>query len=120
MTGGQRFPRSVYGVGEEPDPRFSLANERTALAWIRTSLALVALGVALEALELSVAPAIRLAVAILFIVLGALAAMQSWIGWSRTEVSLRRSRVLPGAGLTAVIATGALVGALALVVGLLL
>ena len=35
-----RRPRSVYGGGEEPDPRFSLANERTALAWMRTALAL--------------------------------------------------------------------------------
>ena len=31
-----RRPLSVYGHGEEPDPRFSLANERTALAWMRT------------------------------------------------------------------------------------
>ena len=28
--------------GEEPDYRFSLANERTFLAWIRTALALLA------------------------------------------------------------------------------
>ena len=34
----QRWPRSVYGVGSEPDPRFSVANERTFLAGIRTSL----------------------------------------------------------------------------------
>lgn len=27
-----------------PDPRFSLANERTVLAWLRTSLAFVAAG----------------------------------------------------------------------------
>jgi putative membrane protein len=30
----------VYGVGTEPDPRFSLANERTYLAWVRTERAL--------------------------------------------------------------------------------
>lgn len=47
-----RFPQSVYGQGEEPDARFSLANERTFLAWIRTSLALIAGGVALEAFDL--------------------------------------------------------------------
>lgn len=29
-------------VGEEPDPRFTLANERTFLAWTRTALALLA------------------------------------------------------------------------------
>ena len=32
--------------GTDPDPRFSLANERTFLAWIRTALGLIALGVA--------------------------------------------------------------------------
>jgi putative membrane protein len=41
----QRKPASVYGQDDEPDPRFSLANERTALAWMRTALALVAAGV---------------------------------------------------------------------------
>lgn len=31
--------------GQEPDYRFSLANERTFLAWMRTALALVAAAV---------------------------------------------------------------------------
>ncbi|WP_442966181.1 YidH family protein [Psychromonas sp. L1A2] len=35
-------------VGEAPDYRFSLANERTYLAWIRTALALLAGAVALD------------------------------------------------------------------------
>ena len=47
-----RFPRSVYSHGTEPDARFSLANERTFLAWVRTALALVAGRVALEVLGL--------------------------------------------------------------------
>lgn len=34
-------------VGKEPDYRFSLANERTFLAWIRTALALLAGGMLL-------------------------------------------------------------------------
>ena len=34
------------GDGKEPDYRFTLANERTFLAWIRTALALVAGAVA--------------------------------------------------------------------------
>ena len=34
-----RFPRHVFEAGAEPDPRFTLANERTFLAWIRTALA---------------------------------------------------------------------------------
>ena len=38
------FPADPRAVGEEPDYRFTLANERTFLAWIRTALALVAGG----------------------------------------------------------------------------
>lgn len=34
--------------GIEPDPRFTLANERTFLAWIRTSFALIAGSIALK------------------------------------------------------------------------
>ena len=30
----RRWPHFVYGEGEEPDYRFSSANERTYLAWI--------------------------------------------------------------------------------------
>ena len=33
-------------VGEDPDPRFTLANERTFLAWIRTAMALIGGGLA--------------------------------------------------------------------------
>lgn len=50
----QRRPTWVYEAGEEPDPRFSLANERTFLAWVRTAfslgLVLVVAVVALTAL----------------------------------------------------------------------
>ncbi|WP_157593348.1 YidH family protein, partial [Sedimentibacter sp. B4] len=43
-----RFPRSVYARGSEPDARFSLANERTFLAWISAGLALISVGVGLD------------------------------------------------------------------------
>ncbi|MFD0571490.1 MFS transporter [Kitasatospora gansuensis] len=41
---------------EEPDYRFSLANERTFLAWIRTALALLAGAIALDQLAPGLAP----------------------------------------------------------------
>ncbi|MBC3192478.1 DUF202 domain-containing protein [Pseudonocardia sp. C8] len=112
----RRFPRSVYGHGSEPDPRFSLANERTFLAWIRTSLALVAGGVALEALAAGIHPAFRLAAAVLLVVTGAVVAAVAWFSWSRVERSIRLSRPLPAPSLglplaLAVLVTAVLVGA---------
>ena len=37
-----------YSQGSEPDYRFSLANERTFLAWIRTALAFLAMSLAIR------------------------------------------------------------------------
>lgn len=53
--GARRWP-SVYAHGSEPDPRFTLANERTHLAWLRTSLALIAAGVGIEILNRTTVP----------------------------------------------------------------
>ena len=89
-----RFPRRVYDRGEEPDARFTLANERTFLAWIRTSLALLAGVVALEALGLGMHPAFRHAASILLIIAGLLTPVQAWLGWMRTERALRESAPL--------------------------
>jgi inner membrane protein YidH len=116
----RRFPRRVYGTGKEPDPRFSLANERTFLAWMRTSMALLASGVALEALDLPVAEGVRLASALVFIVLGLLAPVQAWFGWMTTERALRQSRPLPSQGLSLVMAVGTAVAGLLVLIGLLL
>jgi len=95
----KRFPDSVYRHGTEPDARFTLANERTFLAWIRTALALLAGGVALEALGLGLHPGLRLAASIVLVVTGILTPVQAWVGWARTERALRRNMPLPSAGL---------------------
>jgi putative membrane protein len=110
------FPRRVYEVGEEPDPRFSLANERTFLAWIRTSLALSAAGVALMALDVPMARQLRLSCALLLVGLGLLAPVQAWVRWAATERALRLARPLPalGAGPLVVAGVGA-VGVLLLI-----
>ncbi|MFC5502989.1 YidH family protein [Lysinimonas soli] len=112
-----RFPAWVYREGTEPDPRFSLANERTFLAWLRTALALLAGGVGLEALRIPQVAGLRLAAAGLLLLLGLLAVAQGWIGWARSERSLRLSRALPGPTVGAVVAIGVLVVAVTVVVG---
>ncbi|NIH69154.1 YidH family protein [Modestobacter marinus] len=116
----RRFPQRVYGTGEEPDPRFSLANERTFLAWMRTSLALLAAGVALEALDLPIAEGVRLASALVFIVLGLLAPVQAWAGWVATERAMRQSRPLPSPRLGLLTAVGVTAAGLLVLIGLLL
>ena len=111
-----RFPRSVYGVGAEPDPRFSLANERTFLAWIRTGLALLAGGVALEALALPLQPALRLAASVLLVVLGTATPVAAWFGWAADERAMRRARALAAPTLALPLAVGtALAGMLVLI-----
>lgn len=100
MPTDRRFPRSVFATGTEPDARFSLANERTFLAWIRTGLALLAAGVALEALSLGIHPGFRFAASLLLLVAGLVTPIQAWYGWKRTESALRHESPLPSAPLT--------------------
>lgn len=114
----KRFPRRVYGQGDEPDPRFSLANERTFLAWLRTALAMYAGAFALEALDLPAATAWRLAAAGVFLVLGTASAVQALIGWARTETSLRKSEPLPGLAIGGVIVVGVLIAVALVVIGM--
>ncbi|WP_419751378.1 YidH family protein [Geodermatophilus sp. CPCC 206100] len=115
----RRFPQRVYGTGQEPDPRFSLANERTFLAWMRTSMALLAAGVAVEALDLPIAGGLRLAGALVLVLLGLLAPVQAWFGWVATERALRESRPLPAPFLGLLLAAGATVAGVLLAIGLL-
>lgn len=119
--GRRRFPRRVYEVGGEPDPRFSLANERTFLAWIRTSLALVAGGVALDAVALPLLPGTRVAAAGVLLLLGLLTPLLSWYSWARTERALRRGGALPSSAVTTLpLAVGIVLVAVLVVVGAVL
>ncbi|WP_417564235.1 YidH family protein [Microbacterium sp.] len=116
----RRFPRSVYGVGDEPDPRFSLANERTFLAWIRTSLGLLAVGVAIEALKLDIDPVLRFIAALIFVVLAVIAGVHAWFSWARHEKAMRLNRALSGPSMGVVLVLGVVLATLLLVVGMLL
>ncbi len=90
-----RWPSSVYGSGHEPDPRFSLANERTFLAWIRTALALVAGAAAVDALPLPLTDTVQGLLAGLLALAGLLTAGAAWRGWARTERAMREGSTLP-------------------------
>ena len=92
----RRFPAHLYDVGDEPDPRFSFANERTFLAWIRTSLALLAGGVALEALPLAINPILRITVSTSLVALGIVSSVYAWWAWYRAEKAMRLGHPLPG------------------------
>jgi putative membrane protein len=115
----QRFPRYVYELGTEPDPRFTLANERTFLAWVRTALALIAGGVALEALALPLQPTLRLAASIILVVLGLMVPMLSWYTWGTVERALRLGSPLPGSSVGLPVALGVAVVGVLVVLGIL-
>nr|WP_232483064.1 DUF202 domain-containing protein [Brevibacterium yomogidense] len=82
--------------GREPDPRFTLANERTFLAWTRTSLAFLAGGIALAALPLADMPQdFKRLLAIVLLCIGTLLAIGSAVRWVRVERAMRHDRPLP-------------------------
>jgi putative membrane protein len=82
--------------GEDPDPRFSFANERTFLAWIRTSLALVAAGIGLEAFAPPLAVAgLRQVLAGLLVIAGVATSALAFRRWLRAEEAMRERRSLP-------------------------
>lgn len=98
----RRWPRWVYGVGEEPDPRFTLANERTFLAWIRTGLGFVAAGMAVAALGGYIdLGALRITIAsLLLISAGVLSGVIAFVRWMLQERAMRLDRPLsPSAAL---------------------
>jgi putative membrane protein len=116
----RRFPSRVFDEGTEPDPRFSLANERTFLAWVRTGLALIAGGVALGALVPPGPGGLRFVAAVVLIVLGLLAPVQAWFSWARDERAMRKGEPLDTPLLMAPLVAGSVLVGLLLLVALLL
>ena len=110
------WPAWVYQAGTRPDPRFSLANERTFLAWVRTSLALLAGGVALDAVTLDGSQGLQSVLAVSLVMLGLFGAGVAWVRWAVTERAMRLGRPLPGTAALAWLALVLLVIAAGLVV----
>jgi putative membrane protein len=109
------LPPDPRRVGAEPDYRFTLANERTFLAWIRTSLALAAGGLAAVGLldEFRGSEALG----ILLLVLSFVTASSAYRRWALNEQSMRMNEPLPTSRLPMFMAVGtALVAIVAAVV----
>jgi putative membrane protein len=112
-----RQPRWVYDAGDEPDPRFSLANERTFLAWVRTALAMFAGGVALHALAVPADGFLRGLLVVVLVGIGSVVCLFALVRWARVERAMRLHEPLPSFGLGVVMAAAlVLVGALLTIV----
>src|SRR5262245_33783032 len=98
--------RAAPGGGEEPDYRFTLANERTFLAWIRTGLALLAGGVAVVQLVPDLTPfPVRLALGLALILMALVLVATSYRRWRRVDTAIRQGSPLPRAWMPATVAT---------------
>lgn len=100
----------------EPDYRFTLANERTFLAWQRTSLGLLAAAVAVVQLvpELAI-PGARRALGVLLAALAILTSGMGLLRWQQADRAMRRGLPLPRHPTPGYLALGLIVvGAIAL------
>lgn len=106
------LPPDPRSVGNEVDYRFTLANERTFLAWIRTSLALSAGG--LGAIHLLPEFGGRTVIGMVLLALAFAVAASAYRRWALTEIAMRRGEPLPASRLPRLVAVGtAVVGLLA-------
>jgi putative membrane protein len=117
MGSGEDHPRN------EPDYRFTLANERTFLAWIRTSLALLAAAVALGHLLPGFGPDLLRKIASVALAVAATAtAGTSLVRWRRVQDAVDRGEPLPRSVITwglsgLLLVIGVIVGILVLTSG---
>ncbi len=109
------FPRDPTLYGTDPDYRFTLANERTFLAWIRTALALAAGGLAAATVLDDFVGEEALGVGLL--ALSFLTAATSYRRWALNERAMRLGQPLPPSRLPLIMAIA--VAAVALVAAVL-
>ncbi|MGW2560197.1 YidH family protein [Streptomyces sp. NPDC001514] len=88
-------PQRIREEGETPDYRFSLANERTFLAWLRTALALIAGGFAVDQFLPDLRWGVRVGLSLALIGTGVLCALRAVNHWVRCERAMRRGEDLP-------------------------
>lgn len=99
----------------EPDYRFTLANERTFLAWIRTAMALLAAGIVIgDLFPATVRGSDHAVLATLCTGAAALLSLTAFTRWRRVQEAMRRNDPLPTpkvtvAGTVAIVCVGAIV-----------
>lgn len=81
---------------QEPDHRFTLANERTFLAWIRTALALIAGGIAVVQFVPSFGiPGVRHGLSVVLTAGGGVLAALAVRRWQQVQSAMCRGEDLP-------------------------
>ena len=112
--------RTLFPDGTEPDPRFTLANERTFLAWVRTSLAFLAGGIALPAFDIpSLSTRVQHFGALVVVAVALLIAVISAARWVNVERAMRHGRPLPAPSLVPILVVALIIGCTIVLVGLL-
>ncbi|WP_285599812.1 DUF202 domain-containing protein [Kineosporia sp. NBRC 101731] len=114
------WERKLLSEGEAPDPRFTLANERTFLAWIRTSLGLIAGGIGADAFLTDVPDLQRELLSSLLLLMGGALAVAAYRRWWASERAMRSNQPLPLLGAVGLIGYGVGLAALVLVAVVLL
>lgn len=90
----RRFDEWARSVGTDPDPRFTLANERTFLTWMTTCLGMLGIGLAVDTI-IPEQSAVIDALAMCWIALAAVLAVRAYARWFKLERAMRLSRGLP-------------------------
>ncbi|GHF80305.1 membrane protein [Streptomyces thermodiastaticus] len=109
-------PEAVREEGSTPDYRFSLANERTFLAWLRTALALIGGGFAVDQFLPDLPRPWRVGLALALLAAGVVCALRAVDHWVRCERAMRRGEDLPASRFPAVLSLVIAVVAVAMVV----
>lgn len=109
-------PARVREEGGTPDYRFSLANERTFLAWLRTALALIGGGFAVDQFLPDLPWGWRVGLALALIAAGVLCSLRAVNHWVRCELAMRRGEDLPTSRFPALLSMVVAVVALAMLV----
>jgi putative membrane protein len=91
-----RPDRPWHAQGEEPDYRFSMANERTFLAWVRTALAVMAAAVAVsQLLPDEHAAGLRRGLGAVLAALALVISAAAYPSWVANQRAMRLGRPLP-------------------------